>query len=86
MIWYCMTCKSKHSTVNYSSEEISLELSHHIIARLAWLIQQYVFLVKKILRTNTENSVDGGLFVTSLIHLVLFIEIERNSEPAFLLL
>ena len=30
---------------------------------------------KKVLMTNTENSVELGLFVTSLIHLVLFIQI-----------
>ena len=41
---------------------------------------------KKALMTNTENSVELELFVTSLIHLVLFIQIQSNSWPAFLLL
>ena len=35
-------------------EEILLDLRHHI-ARLAWLIQEYLFLVKKLIRTSTEN-------------------------------
>ena len=72
-----MTCKNKHRPTTVL-EEISLDLHHHI-ARLAWLIQEYLFLVKKVTRTNTENSVEVGLFVTSLIHLVLFIQIQNNS-------
>ena len=31
---------------------------------------------KKVIKTNTENSVEVELFVTSLIHLVLFIQIQ----------
>ena len=72
-----MTCKNKHRSTTVL-EEILLDLHHHI-ARLAWLIQEYLFLVKKVTRTNTENSVEVGLFVTSLIHLVLFIQIQSNS-------
>ena len=72
-----MTCKNKHRSTAVL-EEILLDLHHHI-ARLAWLIQEYLFLVKKVTRTNTENSVEVGLFVTSLIHLVLFIQIQSNS-------
>ena len=71
-----MTCKNKHRSTTVL-EEILLDLHHHI-ARLAWLIQEYLFLVKKVTRTNTENSVEVGLFVTSLIHLVLFIQIQSN--------
>ena len=34
---------------------------------------------KKVIRTNTENSVQVGLIVSSLItHLVLFIQIQSN--------
>ena len=73
---------------------------HHPIASLASLIQEYLCLVWKLIRTNTENSVEVGLFVTSLIHsfsfvysnshhsfthLVLFIQIQSNTWPAFLL-
>ena len=39
-----MTCKGKHRSTTVL-EEISLDL-HHDIARLAWLIQEYLFLVK----------------------------------------
>ena len=49
------------------------------MARLTWLIQEYQCLVKKVIRTNTENSVEVGLFATSLIHFVLFIQIQKNS-------
>ena len=72
-----MACKNKHRSTTVL-EEILLDLHHHI-ARLAWLIQEYLFLVKKVTRTNTENSIEVGLFVTSLIHLVLFIQIQNNS-------
>ena len=72
-----MACKNKHRSTTVL-EEILLDLHHHI-ARLAWLIQEYLFLVKKVTRTNTENSVEVGLFVLSLIHLVLFIQIQDNS-------
>ena len=38
-----MTCKNKHRSINYALlEEILLELHHHI-ARLAWLIREYLF-------------------------------------------
>ena len=40
-----MTCKNKH-TSNTALAEILLDL-HHRIARLAWLIQGHLFLVKK---------------------------------------
>ena len=40
-----MTCKNKHKSTTVF-EEILLDLHHHI-AWLAWLIQGYVFLVKK---------------------------------------
>ena len=33
-----------------------------------------------------KNSVEVGIFVTSFIYLVLFIQIQNNSWPAFLLL
>ena len=61
-----MTYKNKHrsSTV---LEEILLDLHHHLV-RLAWLTKEYLFLV---IRTNPENSVEGGLFVTSLHSLCL---------------
>ena len=36
---------------------------------------------KKVIRTNTENSVEGGLFVPSLIHsFSFFIQIQTNSQ------
>ena len=38
---------------------------HHHKTKLAWLIQEYLFLVKSNHRTNTENSVEVGLFVPS---------------------
>ena len=56
-----MTCKNKHRSTTVL-EKILLDLHHHI-ARLAWLIQKYIFLVKKVIRTNTENSEEVGLFV-----------------------
>ena len=40
-----MTWKNKHRSTT-AFEEISLDLRHHV-ARLAWLIQKYLFLVKK---------------------------------------
>ena len=40
-----MTCKNKHRSTT-GLEEILLNLHYHI-ARLAWLIQEYLFLVKK---------------------------------------
>ena len=39
-----MTCKNKHISTTVL-EEILLDLHH--LARLAWLIQEYLFLVKK---------------------------------------
>ena len=69
---------TRHAKTNRDFEKTLLDLHHHI-ARLAWLIQEYLFLVKKVTRTNTENSAEVGLFVTSLIHLVLFIQIQSNS-------
>ena len=48
-------------------EEILLDL-HHPLARLAWLIQEYLFFSKKVITADTENSVEVGLFITSLIH------------------
>ena len=72
-----MICKNKRRSTTVP-EEISLELYHHM-ARLTWLIQEYQCLVKKVIRTNTENLVEVGLFVTSLIHFVLFIQIQKNN-------
>ena len=40
-----MKCKNNHRSTTVL-EEILLDLHHHI-ARLAWLIQEYLFLVKK---------------------------------------
>ena len=40
-----MTCKNKHRSTTLL-EEILLDLHHHI-AKLAWLIQEYLLLVKK---------------------------------------
>ena len=40
-----MTCKNKHRSTTVI-EDILLDL-HHDIARLAWLIQEYLLLVKK---------------------------------------
>ena len=57
--------------------EILLDLHHHI-ARLAWLIQEYLFLVKKVIRTNTEHSVELGLFAPSLIHSFSFVYSNSN--------
>ena len=48
-----ITCKNKYRSTTVL-EEILLDLHHHI-ARLAWLIQEYLFLVKKLIRTSTEN-------------------------------
>ena len=49
-----MTCKKKHRSTKVP-EEILLDL-HHDIARLAWVIQEYLFFVKKVIRTNTEKK------------------------------
>ena len=40
-----MTCKNKHRSTTLL-EEILLDLHYHI-AKLAWLIQEYLLLVKK---------------------------------------
>ena len=40
-----MTCKNKHRSATVL-EEILLDFHHHIV-RLAWPIQDYLFLVKK---------------------------------------
>ena len=52
----------KQHRSNTVLEKILLDLHHHI-ARLAWPIQKCIFLVKKVIRTNTENSEEVGLFV-----------------------
>ena len=52
-------------------EEILFDL-HQYLARLALLIQEYLFLVKKVIRNNLENSAEVGLFVTLLIYFYLF--------------
>ena len=67
---HCMKCKNKQRSTTVL-QEILLDLHHHL-ARLAWLIQKYIF-SKKVIMSNTENSVQVGLFVTSLIHLFSFI-------------
>ena len=62
-----MTCKNKHRSTTIL-EEILLDLYHHIV-RLAWLIQEYLFLVKKyIIRTHTENSVEVGRTLRHITH------------------
>ena len=56
-----MACKNKRRSTTVL-EEILLDL-HPLIARLSWLIQEYLFLVKKVIKTNTENSdLAGQLF------------------------
>ena len=73
-----MTCKNKCRSTTVR-KEVLLDLHHHV-ARLAWLIQEFLFLVKKQsgptlkIRTNTEV----GLFVPSLIHSLNFIQIQSN--------
>ena len=47
---YYMTCKNKHKWTT-ALENILLDCQHHI-ARLAWLIQEYPFLVKKVIRNK----------------------------------
>ena len=60
-----MACKYKHrSTAVF--EEILFNRHHHI-ARLAWLIQKYIFLVKQQSGPTTNLVEVTGLFVTSLI-------------------
>ena len=57
-----MICKNKHRpTAQYLKK-----LYHYHVAGLAWLLQEYLFLVKK-QQGNTENSVEIELFVTSSI-------------------
>ena len=67
-----MTCKNKRRSTTIV-EEILLDFHHHV-ATLAWLIQEYLFLVEKVTRTNTENSLEvAGLFVTLLIYSFSFV-------------
>ena len=68
--------KNKHRSITVL-EEISLDLHYHI-GRLACLKPRVSIFIKKVIRANTEISVEVGLFVTLLIHLVLFIQIQRN--------
>ena len=71
--WHAKTSTYQPTTV---LEDDLLYLHYHI-ARLAWLIQEYLFLVK-VIRTNTKKSVEVGLFVTSLIH--SFSVVDSNSK------
>ena len=71
--WHAKTSTYQPTTV---LEDDLLDLHYHI-ARLAWLIQEYLFLAKAI-RTNTKNSAEVGLFVTSLIH--SFSGVDSNSK------
>ena len=67
-----MTRKNKRRSTTIL-EEILLDFHHHV-SRLEWLIQEYLFLVEKVIRTNTENSLEvAGLFITSLIHSFSFV-------------
>ena len=60
------------STDNYNTlNNFTYDLHHHL-ARLALLIQEYLFSVKKVIRTNIENSAEVELLVTSLIYFCLF--------------
>ena len=64
--------KQAQYSIYYSTtvlEEILLELHHHI-AKSAWLTQKY--LRKKVIKTITENSVEVGLFATSVTQLIQF--------------
>ena len=61
--------KRRSTTV---SEQLLLDLDHHI-DKIAWLIKEYQFLVKKVIRTTTENLVEVGLLVPSLIHSFSFV-------------
>ena len=47
-----MTCKRKHRPITVL-ENILLDLHHHI-ARLAWLIKEYLFLVKRLSEPTLE--------------------------------
>ena len=66
-----MTCKNKRRSTTVS-EQLLLDLDHHI-DKIAWLIKEYQFLVKKVTRTTTENLVEVGLLVPSLIHSFSFV-------------
>ena len=66
-----MTYKNKHISITLL-EEILLNLHHHI-SRLAWLIQEYLLLAKRVIRTITKNSVEVEFFITSLIHSFSFV-------------
>ena len=72
--WHAKTSTYQPTTV---LEDDDLLYLHYHIARLAWLIQEYLFLVK-VIRTNTKKSVEVGLFVTSLIH--SFSVVDSNSK------
>ena len=66
-----MTCNNKHRSSTVLGK-ILLDLHHHI-ARLAWLIQEYLFLVK-----NESGPDEVGLFVKSLSH--SFSSVYLNSK------
>ena len=80
-----MTWKNKHWLTTVF-EGTLFDLYHHI-ARLAWLIQEYLAIFsKKVIRINTENSVEVRTLCHITTHLVLFIQVQSNSWPAFSLL
>ena len=76
-----MTCKNKCRSTTVL-EEILLDL-HHTLARLAWLIQEYLFFSKKVIRADTENSVGVGLFIASLIHSFSFFLFKVIADQLF---
>ena len=61
-----MTCKNKHRSTTVL-EEILLDL------HLSMANPRISIFSKKVIRTNTENSVEVGLIVTSLIHSFSFV-------------
>ena len=61
-----MTCKKNTDQLKYMKKFYRIFTSVYL-SRLACLIQEYLFSIKKIFRNNTKNSAEIGIFVTSLI-------------------
>ena len=78
-----MTCKNKHKSTT-AIEKILLDCHHHV-ARLAWLIQEYPFLVKKVIRNKHWNFSRGRTLchiTHSLIQFCLF-KFEVTADHLF---
>ena len=87
--WSVLVFKFKHRPTTVL-EKILLDLHHHI-ARLSWLIQEYLFwLIQEYLFFSKKSNQDQhwkfsrGRTLCPITHLVLFIQIQTSSMTSFL--